>query len=129
KADMDAGGQVAWELDKLPDELTALQSMMTVRALDPEFFRREIQQEGTAPGNSSGMRLDTTAILSRLSQHERGRIPGNASHVTAFIDSSDQVLWWMVCAWERDFSGVIVDYGTWPDQGRPIFYKSDLVRR
>ena len=129
KADMDAGGQVAWELDKLPDELTALQSMMTVRALDPEFFRREIQQEGTAPVNSSGMRLDTTAILSRLSQHERGRIPENASHVTAFIDSSDQVLWWMVCAWERDFSGVIVDYGTWPDQGRPIFYKSDLVRR
>ncbi|MFN9289273.1 MAG: hypothetical protein ACK6EB_14460, partial [Planctomyces sp.] len=55
KADMDAGGQVAWELDKLPDELTALQSMMTVRALDPEFFRREIQQEGTAPVNSSGM--------------------------------------------------------------------------
>lgn len=129
KADMDAGGEVAWELDKLPDELTALQSMMTVRALDPEFFRREIQQEGTAPVNSSGMRLETTGILSRLSQHERGRIPQTASHVTAFIDSSDQVLWWMVCAWERDFSGVIVDYGTWPDQGRPIFYKSDLVRR
>jgi hypothetical protein len=129
RADMDAGAKVAWEHDKLPEELSALQSMMTVRALDPEFFRREIQQEGTAPVNSSGMRLDTTAILSRLSQNERGRIPGNASHVTAFIDSSDQVLWWMVCAWERDFSGVIVDYGTWPDQGRPIFYKSDLVRR
>jgi hypothetical protein len=129
RADMDAGAKVAWEHDKLPEELSALQSLLTIRAVDPEFFQREIQQEGTAPVNSSGMRLDTTAILSRLSQNERGRIPGNASHVTAFIDSSDQVLWWMVCAWERDFSGVIVDYGTWPDQGRPIFYKSDLVRR
>jgi hypothetical protein len=129
KADMDAGGQVAWDLDKLPDEISALQSMMTIRAIDPEFFRREIQQEGTAPVNSSGMRLDATALLSRLSQTERGRIPADCSHVTAFIDSSDQVLWWMVCAWQRDFSGVVVDYGTWPDQGRPVFYKSDLVRR
>jgi len=129
KADMDAGGQVAWELDKLPDELTALQSMMTIRALDPEFFRREIQQEGTAPVNSSGIRLEAPAILTRLSRIQRGTVPQSASYLTAFVDSSDQVLWWMVCAWERDFSGWVVDYGTWPDQGRPIFYKSDLVRR
>ena len=129
KADMDAGGRVAWELDKMPDEISALQSMMTIRAIDPEFFRREIQQEGTAPVNSSGMKLETTAILSRLSRVRRGVIPEDCTRVTAFVDSSDQVLWWMVCAWQKDFSGVIVDYGTWPDQGRPVFYKSDLVRR
>ena len=129
RAEMDEGGKVAWELDKLPDELSALQSMMTIRALDPEFFRREIQQEGTAPVNSSGMKLDASGIVSRLSQCKRGRIPPNASRVTAFVDSSDQVLWWMVCAWQNDFSGYVVDYGTWPDQQRPVFYKSDLVRR
>lgn len=129
KADMDAGGKVAWELDKLPDEISALQSMMTIRAVDPEFFRREIQQEGTAPVNSSGMKLESSGILSRLSRVRRGVVPEECSRVTAFIDSSDQVLWWMVCAWQKDFSGVIVDYGTWPDQGRPVFYKSDLVRR
>ena len=129
KSDMDTGGKVAWELDKLPDELSALQSMMTIRALDPEFFRREIQQEGTAPVNSSGMKLDASGIVSRLSRVRRGVIPEECSRVTAFIDSSDQVLWWMVCAWQKDFSGVIVDYGTWPDQGRPVFYKTDLVRR
>ena len=129
RAEMDDGGKVAWELDKLPDELSALQSMMTIRALDPEFFRREIQQEGTAPVNSSGVKLDASGIVSRLSQCKRGRIPPNASRVTAFVDSSDQVLWWMVCAWQNDFSGYVVDYGTWPDQQRPVFYKSDLVRR
>jgi len=129
KADMDAGGRVAWELDKLPDEVTALQSMMTIRALDPEFFRREIQQEGVPPVNNSGIKLESAAILARLSRVSRGQIPDAATHLTAFIDSSDQVLWWMVCGWSGDFSGWIVDYGTWPDQGRAVFYKNDLARK
>jgi hypothetical protein len=69
---MDVGGKVAWELDKQEDELTALQSMMTIRALDPEFFRKEIQQQGTAPVNTSGVKLSSQTLLKRVSNHERG---------------------------------------------------------
>lgn len=126
---MDEGGKVAWELDKQEDELTALQSMMTIRALDPEFFRKEIQQEGAAPVNTSGVKLDGQTLLNRVSNHSRGAVPEGAIYQTAFIDSSDQVLWWMVCGWGADFSGWVVDYGTWPDQGRPVFYKSDLAAK
>ena len=125
--EMDRGAEVAWEYDKLPDEASALQSLMTIRALDPAFFRCEVQQEGFVPVNTSGVRLDAGQLLQRLSHVPRGVIPDQASYVTAFIDSSDQVLWWMVCAWAKDFSGWVVDYGTWPDQGRPTFYKSDLA--
>ena len=125
---MDAGGEIAWEHDKLPEELSALQSLMTIRALDPEFFRKEIQQEGDAPVNTSGLKLDTQTLMNRLSHIPRGSMPESSSYLTAFIDSSDQVLWGMVLSVNSDFSGSIVDYRTWPDQGRPIFYKSDLVR-
>ena len=129
RADMDTGARVAWEHDKLPEELSALQSLMTIRAVDPEFFQREIQQEGGVVADKSGVRLESQLLLPRLSQVDRGEVPQQASYLTAFIDSSDQVLWFMVCAWERDFSGAIVEYGTWPDQGRQVFYKSDLARR
>ena len=129
RVDMDTGARVAWEHDKLPDELSALQSLMTIRAVDPEFFQREIQQEGGVVADKSGVRLESQLLLPRLSQVDRGEVPQQASYLTAFIDSSDQVLWFMVCAWERDFSGAIVEYGTWPDQGRQVFYKSDLARR
>ena len=129
RADMDTGARVAWEHDKLPDEISALQSLMTIRAVDPEFFQREIQQEGGVVADKSGVRLESQLLLPRLSQVDRGSVPQQASYLTAFIDSSDQVLWYMVCAWERDFSGAIVEYGTWPDQGRQVFYKSDLARR
>ncbi len=125
---MDAGGKVAWEDDKRADEISALQSLMTVRAIDPSFFGSEIQQEGAVIVNTSGLRLDAQQLLTRLSHVERGTVPDGASYQTAFIDSSDQVLWWMVCGWAKDFSGWIVDYGTWPDQGRAVFYKSDLAR-
>lgn len=126
---MDAGGVVAWEHDKLADEVSALQSLMTIRYLDAEFFRCEIQQEGHVPVNTSGLRLDAGTLTTRLSLVPRGEIPEKADYVTAFIDSSDQVLWWMVCAWQKDFTGWVVDYGTWPDQGRSIFYKGDLPSR
>lgn len=128
QVEMDAGAEVAWDQDKLPDETSALQSLMTIRALDPEFFRKEIQQEGTAPVNTSGLKLDAQTLMTRLSQIPRGVVPEDQSaYQVAFIDSSDQVLWGMVCSFAPDFSGCIVDYRTWPNQGRPIFYKSDLV--
>ena len=126
---MDEGGKVAWEYDRLPDEVSALQSLMTIRALTPEFFRCEIQQEGQQRIQSASIRINSQDLLPRLSQIPRGVVPRQASYLTAFVDSSDQVLWWMVCAFAADFSGWVVDYGTWPDQGRPVFYKSDLARK
>ena len=36
--------------------------------------------------------------------------------------------YWMVCAWQDDFSGAIIDYGTHPDQGRAYFTLRDAQR-
>lgn len=129
RADMDVGGVVAWEHDKQPGELSALQSLMTVRALDPAFFKCEIQQQGEVAVNTSGIKLDAQTLQTRLSTIPRGIVPDQTAYLTAFVDSSDQVLWWMVCAFQQDFSGAVVDYGTYPDQRRPVFYKSDLTTK
>lgn len=126
---MDEGSQVAWDKDKLEDEISALQSLMTIRAIDPAFFRCEIQQESEIPVNTSGVRLETGNLLKRLSMLPRGTVPAPADYLTAFIDSQDEVLFWMVCGWRKDFTGWIIDYGSWPDQGRSVFYKSGLVNR
>lgn len=125
QAIMDHGGKVAWESDKEAGFVTALQWCMTSKILDPDYFRCELQQEGAAP--VTGLtQLSAESIVRRLSHVQRGTVPGNASYLTGMVDSSDHVLWWMVCAWQKDFTGWIVDYGTWPDQGRSQFYKSNL---
>lgn len=125
RAEMDLGGEVAWEDDKEKGYLSALQWCMTKKFLQPEFFRCELQQEGSAP-RAGLVQLSADVLIKRLSGFPRGVVPARSSYLTGFIDSSDQVLWWMVVAWQKDLTGWVVDYGTWPDQGRQQFYKSDL---
>lgn len=122
---MDAGARVAWEDDKEPGYLTALQWCMTKKLLQPDYFRCELQQEG-APAVAGVAQLVAESLVKRHSNIARGTVPAAASYLTAYIDSSDHVLWWVVCAWAGDFSGWVVDYGTWPDQGRQQFYKNHL---
>lgn len=122
--EMHSGGVVAWEDDKQEDELSGLQSMMTIRALDPEFFECEIQQEGAKPINSAGLLLSDRLLAERLSNLPRGVLPDDTTTLTGFVDSQDNVLFWMVVAWRKDFSGFIVDYGTYPEQGRALFTRS-----
>lgn len=125
RIELDEGGAVSWEDDKPEEFISALQWCMTIRSLQPDFFRCELQQEGAQP--ASGLtQLNGIAITRRLSGIPRGVVPAKSQYLTAFVDSSDHVLWWMVVAWQKDFTGWIVDYGTWPDQGRREFYKSEL---
>ena len=127
QAEMDDGGSVSWEDDKPEEFISALQWCMTIRSLQPDFFRCELQQEGAPP--ASGLsQLAAKEIVKRLSGIPRGIVPSRSQYLTAFVDSGDHVLWWMVVAWQKDFTGWIVDYGTWPDQGRKEFYKSELAR-
>lgn len=125
--ELKVGGRVSWENDKAEGYVSCLQWCMTMSFISPNFFRTELQQEG-APPPSGTITLVIKDVVKRLSQVRRGLIPANASVVTAFTDSGNHVLWWMVCAWMKDFTGWIVDYGTWPDQKRATFYKEELPR-
>lgn len=127
RAEMDAGGKVAWEEDKEEGYLSALQWCMTMSLLQPDYFRCELQQNGARPPGST-VQLEARELVKRFSGIPRGIVPSWASYLTGFVDSSDHVLWWMLVAWRPDFSSQIVEYGTWPDQHRQQFYKTDLQR-
>ena len=55
----------------------------------------------------------------------RGVVPIGCSHVTMFIDVQGKALFYMVAAWEDDFTGYVLDYGTYPDQKREYFTLRD----
>lgn len=42
-----------------------------------------------------------------------------------FIDVQKALLFYTVVAWSEDFSGAVIDYGTWPDQHRRQFTLAD----
>jgi hypothetical protein len=48
-------------------------------------------------------------------------VPNSSTQVTAFIDVQGQLLYYMVCAWDQEFGGAVIDYGSYPDQKRSYF--------
>lgn len=124
---MDAGAAVSWPERFLPTELSAIQHAMNLWIKDPEAFAAEYQNEPIR-----GMLTDEIPLLTAKEITEktnglrRGQVLDGCTEVTAFIDVQDKCLWWAVCAWRRDFTGHLVDWGAWPDQGRDYFTLRDL---
>jgi len=48
-------------------------------------------------------------------------VPETCDTITAYIDVHQALLYYVVAAWEGDFTGYIIDYGTYPEQGRRLF--------
>lgn len=122
---MDAGAQVAWESRFNHDELSAIQHAMNLKFRDEVAFWAEYQNEPLplTPGVGEDPKADE--IAAKFNRRGRGLVPVGAQHITAMIDVQERVLFWTVCAWEPDFTGYVLDYGTFPDQRRPYFTYAD----
>ena len=118
---MDAGAEVAWpERFDPKKEISALQHAMNLRLRDEEAFFAEYQN-APVQEQVSDERLTPEEVMEKTSGRPRGEVPKAATKVTMFIDVHDRLLYWCVCAWEEDFTGYVLDYGTFPDQGRGYF--------
>ncbi len=122
---MDLGSEVAWPERFNSDELSALQFAKNLELRDPAAFWAEYQNE-PIPLNT-GIDNDPTAdvIASKFNRRPRGLCPIGVQHVTAAIDVQERLLYWSVVGWYPDFTGYVVDYGTFPDQGRNYFTYAD----
>ena len=126
--EMDAGSCVAWPERFNPDEISALQHAMNLRFRSEIAFFAEYQNQPLATESDESQLMPAEDICRKLSKIRRGVVPRAASRLTGFIDVQKTVLWWLVAAWEDDFTGYVVDYGTWPDQGRSYYTMSNLTR-
>lgn len=120
RAEMDAGAVVSWEARYNPDELSAIQHAMNLRLRSEEAFFAEYQNEPAAAAPEDE-RLTVELIAKRTSGYARGVVPMSCPFVTAFIDVHDKLLYYVLAAWESNFTGYVIDYGTWPRQGTPGF--------
>lgn len=72
--------------------------------------------------------LSETDIFRKLNGYLRGEVPVGCTKLTLAIDVQQDILFWLLAGWEQNFTGYIIDYGTWPDQGRQFFTLNDLPR-
>jgi hypothetical protein len=126
RVEMDAGAQVAWEARYNHDELSAIQHAMNLKLQDEVAFWAEYQNEPLPAIAEQEDVVTADQICAKVNGYDRGVVPMDASHITAFIDVQQKALFWAVCGWADDFTGWVLDYGTWPDQKRSYFTLRDL---
>lgn len=122
---MDQGAVAAWPERFNHDELSAIQHAMNLKLQDEAAFFAEYQNEPLPAESATDDELTADHIANKFNRLKRGDVPIGCNHLTMFIDVQASVLFFVVAAWEDDFAGYVIDYGTFPDQKRPYFTLRD----
>lgn len=122
---MDEGSRVAWEARFDEDELSAIQNAMNLKIRDERAFFAEYQNEPMRSEDATSPMISMEEIVQKINRIPRGNVPVNGEHLTAFIDVQQNMLFYTVCGWAGDFTGWVVDYGTWPEQKVSYFVARD----
>lgn len=121
REEMDAGSRVAWPERHNHDELSAIQHAMNLKFQDEAAFFAEYQNEPLTESVGTENELTAAEITEKINGMDLGTIPVGANQLVMFIDVQGTMLFYAVTAWEPDFTGYIVDYGSFPDQNKPYF--------
>lgn len=123
---MDAGSEVAWP-ERLPKSFaSAIEFAMVLRNRSPAVFAAEYQNDPIDETETTDL-LTADQITKKVNGYDRGLIPNDAAHLSAFIDVQGKLLYWALVAWRPDFTGYLVDYGAWPEQRRAYYTLADAV--
>ncbi len=122
---MDEGSAVAWPERFNHDELSAIQHAMNLKLQDEAAFFAEYQNEPLPAENVEADELTADQIAGKINRMQRREVPIGCNHLTMFVDVQASLLFFVVAAWEDNFTGYVVDYGTFPDQKRPHFTLRD----
>jgi hypothetical protein len=125
QAAMDEGASVAWPARFNHDELSAVQHAMNLKLQNEAAFFAEYQNEPLPEDLGEERILTADEISEKINRTPRRVVPDGAEQVTMFIDVQQSLLFYVVAAWRNDFTGDVIDYGTYPDQGRRYFTLRD----
>jgi hypothetical protein len=115
QAAMDEGAIVAWPERRKPDDLTALQTAMNLFFFDKTAFFAEYQNSPLEEHSDEEL-LTGPQIAAKLSGYPKRQVPAECQWLSAMIDVHDNLLFWAICGWSPNFSGWVLEYGTFPEQ-------------
>lgn len=128
---MDGNGETSWPERFMAQrgEISAIQHAMNQIDASEEAFRAEYQNEPIDASEKSLDMLNIDILRERVGTVPRGIVPPHIDTLTAYIDVSKKVLWWMVCGWHTNtFTGAVLDYGVFPEQ-RGTYVTLNTVRQ
>ena len=129
RKEMHRGAKVScnWAYDPDVDQST-LQAAMNLYLYDRSTFQSECQNSPQRTDTVAGEQLRAEDIRDRVNGYERGVVPGSAQYLTGFIDVQKHCLYWLLVAWEKNYTGYVIEYDTYPQQNKPYFAYADVSR-
>lgn len=121
QAEMDEGAKPTWPERFGKREVSAVQRAMNLYFRNQAAFFAECQNDPQTAAVDDQDALTPEFIASKFNRLPRRLVPIGCTKLTAGIDVQGSLLYYTVCAFAPDFTGSIIDYGTWPDQRRPYF--------
>lgn len=125
KVEMDEGAVIAWPERFNYDELSAIQHAMDLKLQDEAAFFAEYQNEPLPEETPDDDLITADQVAAKVNRFQRGEVPTGCNHLAMFIDVQATLLFYVVVAWEDDFTGYVLDYGSYPDQKRQYFTLRD----
>lgn len=126
---LDAGAEAAWPQRYNKNTQSAIQHAMNFKIDKGDTaFWSEMQNEPRQEELLGSPLVKADVICKKLNGIQRGVVPTWAHILDAFIDVGDLCHAWCIVAWRDDFTGAVIDYGTWPSQPTRHFAKYKLSR-
>ncbi len=125
RSDLESGTVATWVDRKHDNEISAIQHAMHLYKRDAKTFFSEYQNQPVSTTTGKAY-LTAREISEKTSGYKRFRVPLEVEKITAFIDVQQELLFYCVVGWSAQFSGFILDYGTYPQQTRQTFSKTNL---
>ena len=126
---MDEGAVVAWPERHNDDEESALQNAMNLMHRDHFAFSSEYQNEPMSDDEDMDRMLSADEIASKTNGLGARVVPLDCHRITMFVDVQKTCLFYTVCAFADDFTGAVIEYGTFPEQNTRRFSLSTITRR
>ena len=126
---MEEGAVVAWPERHNDDEESALQNAMNLMHRDHFAFSSEYQNEPMSDDEDMDRMLSADEIASKTNGLGARVVPLDCHRLTMFVDVQKTCLFYTVCAFADDFTGSVIEYGTFPEQNTRRFSLSTITRR
>lgn len=96
-------------------EISAQQNAMNLRFENPVTFPSEYQNIGRVEAKNLVQMITAAQLQERMIHLHRFEVPLDTQYISTFIDVQDEILFYATIAVSPDFTGIITDYGTFPE--------------
>jgi len=131
---MSKGFEISWsnrfkQDSPNPDknEVDAIQSAMNWRFKDLESFLSEAQNNPRSKTAQVGLTLRPDEVAEKQPNIQRAHLSIEWQEVVAFVDVQDEILFYTILAFDYDYNGQFIDYGTFPEVKTNYFRKSQTA--